>query len=120
MGRLGTLQLGAAGLSNLIFFFSTVLFSFLLAVTTPRVAGAKARGEHDEVSDRAQARLQQLASCLASWLTRLVRGCMWELQASHACIQAVKLQMMCSIALLRFVPHACMYTCAVHCDDTVD
>ncbi|KAK9812589.1 hypothetical protein WJX73_010830 [Symbiochloris irregularis] len=50
VGRLGTLQLGAVGLSNLIFFFSTVLFSFLLAVTTPRVASAKARGEHDEAS----------------------------------------------------------------------
>ena len=41
-------QLGAVGLSNMVFFFVTVFFSFLLVVTTPRVADALA------VDDRAQ------------------------------------------------------------------
>ena len=49
VGSLGTLQLGAAGLSNLVFFFCTVLFSFLLAVTTPRVAAATAENRGGEV-----------------------------------------------------------------------
>ena len=52
VGSLGTLQLGAAGLSNLVFFFCTVLFSFLLAVTTPRVAAAKAENRNDKVPPR--------------------------------------------------------------------
>jgi len=34
--------LGAVGLSNLVHFFATVFFSFLLVVTTPRVADALA------------------------------------------------------------------------------
>ena len=49
VGSLGTVPLGAVGLSNLIFFFCTVLFSFLLAVITPRVAQAKAQGQHEQV-----------------------------------------------------------------------
>lgn len=42
MGRLGLVPLGAVGLSNLVHFFATVFFSFLLVVTTPRVADALA------------------------------------------------------------------------------
>ncbi len=48
VGRLGMHQLGAVGLSNMVFFFVTVFFSFLLVVTTPRVADALA------VDDRAR------------------------------------------------------------------
>lgn len=48
VGRLGMHQLGAVGLSNMVFFFVTVFFSFLLVVTTPRVADALA------LDDRAQ------------------------------------------------------------------
>lgn len=42
VGRLGLVPLGAVGLSNLVHFFATVFFSFLLVVTTPRVADALA------------------------------------------------------------------------------
>lgn len=50
MGRLGTVPLGAVGLSNLVYFFTTVVFSFLLVVTTPRVAAAVAQDDLKEVS----------------------------------------------------------------------
>lgn len=49
-GRLGTAALAALGLSNLIYFFATVLFSFLLVVTTPAVAAAEAAGDRGEAS----------------------------------------------------------------------
>lgn len=58
VGRLGMHQLGAVGLSNMVFFFVTVFFSFLLVVTTPRVADALA------VDDRAQVQhLLKLPAC---------------------------------------------------------
>ena len=44
-GKLGTAALAALGLSNLVYFFATVLFSFLLVVTTPAVAAAEAKGD---------------------------------------------------------------------------
>lgn len=50
VGRLGTLPLAAVGLSNLLFFFCTVFFSFLLVVTTPRVASAVANSKAQEVN----------------------------------------------------------------------
>jgi Na+-driven multidrug efflux pump len=50
VGRLGIHQLGAVGLSNMVFFFVTVFFSFLLLVTTPRVADALAVDNWQEVS----------------------------------------------------------------------
>ena len=50
VGRLGTVPLGAVGLSNLVYFFTTVVFSFLLVVTTPRVAAAVAQDDFKEVS----------------------------------------------------------------------
>ena len=49
VGRLGMHQLGAVGLSNMVFFFVTVFFSFLLVVTTPRVADALAVDNRDQV-----------------------------------------------------------------------
>lgn len=50
VGSLGPAPLGALGLSNLIYFFCTVFFSFLLVVTTPKVANAVAVGDRDQVS----------------------------------------------------------------------
>ena len=50
VGRLGTLPLAAVGLSNLLFFFCTVFFSFLLVATTPRVASAVAKNELQQVT----------------------------------------------------------------------
>lgn len=50
VGRLGTLPLAAVGLSNLLFFFCTVFFSFLLVVTTPKVATAIANNKAQEVN----------------------------------------------------------------------
>jgi len=58
VGRLGTLPLAAVGLSNLLFFFCTVFFSFLLVVTTPRVASAVANQDLGEVSS------QPLLACM--------------------------------------------------------
>ena len=49
IGRLGTLPLAAVGVSNLLFFFCTVFFSFLLVVTTPKVATAVAKNDLQEV-----------------------------------------------------------------------
>ena len=49
VGRLGMHQLGAVGLSNMVFFFVTVFFSFLLVVTTPRVADALAVDNRSQV-----------------------------------------------------------------------
>jgi Na+-driven multidrug efflux pump len=52
VGRLGTAPLGAVGLSTLVFNFSNFLFSFLMTVTTPRVAVAAANGNRTEVCSR--------------------------------------------------------------------
>ncbi|CAL5229571.1 g12927 [Coccomyxa viridis] len=65
VGRLGMHQLGAVGLSNMVFFFVTVFFSFLLVVTTPRVADALA------VDDRARA---SLATVHNLWIALVIGG----------------------------------------------
>lgn len=52
VGRLGMHQLGAVGLSNMVFFFVTVFFSFLLVVTTPAVADALAADDGAQVRVR--------------------------------------------------------------------
>lgn len=49
VGRLGTLPLAAVGISNLLFFFCTVFFSFLLVATTPRVASSVANNDLEQV-----------------------------------------------------------------------
>ena len=50
-GRLGVASLAALGLSNVVYFFSTAVFSFLLIVTTPAVATAEARGDRQASSE---------------------------------------------------------------------
>jgi len=50
-GRLGVASLAALGLSNVVYFFSTAVFSFLLVVTTPAVAAAEARGDRRASSE---------------------------------------------------------------------
>mmetsp|Transcript_17433 Transcript_17433/g.52263 ORF Transcript_17433/g.52263 Transcript_17433/m.52263 type:complete len:588 (-) Transcript_17433:751-2514(-) len=50
VGRLGAAQLGAVGLATLVFNFSAFLFSFLMVVTTPRVAAAVANDNKPEAS----------------------------------------------------------------------
>eukprot|EP00884_Botryococcus_braunii_P007408 jgi/Botrbrau1/16669/Bobra.0068s0085.1 len=50
IGRVGTAPLAAVGLSNLIFFFATVFFSFLIVVITPAVASAIAKDDKREAS----------------------------------------------------------------------
>ena len=47
-------QLGAVGLSNMVFFFVTVFFSFLLVVTTPRVADALAVDDRSRVDNQTE------------------------------------------------------------------
>lgn len=49
-GRLGVASLAALGLSNVVYLFSTAVFSFLLVVTTPAVAAAEAQGDRQASS----------------------------------------------------------------------
>lgn len=49
VGRLGAAELGAVGLSSLIFNLSNFLFNFLLIVTTPKIAAAVARSDTEAV-----------------------------------------------------------------------
>ncbi|KAK9831035.1 hypothetical protein WJX74_000789 [Apatococcus lobatus] len=50
VGRLGAAELGAVGLSSLIFNLSNFLFNFLLIVTTPKIAAAVARSDTEAAS----------------------------------------------------------------------
>ena len=50
VGRLGAAQLGAVGLSSIIFNFCGMIFNFLVVVTTPTVAAAVAQGDYERVS----------------------------------------------------------------------
>ena len=50
VGRLGAAQLGAVGLSSIIFNFCGMLFNFLVVVTTPTVAAAVAQRDFQRVS----------------------------------------------------------------------
>ncbi|DBB12825.1 TPA: hypothetical protein ACH3X3_005589 [Trebouxia sp. C0006] len=50
VGKLGSGPLAAVGLSSALFNFSNFLFSFLMVVTTPKVASAVARNKLDEAS----------------------------------------------------------------------
>lgn len=49
VGRLGSTQLGAVGLSSITFSFAAVVFNFLLFVTTPAIAAAIAQNDRDKV-----------------------------------------------------------------------
>ena len=49
VGRLGSAPLGAVGASTILHNFSGFLFSFLMVVTTPRVARAVANADMAEV-----------------------------------------------------------------------
>ncbi|KAK9836245.1 hypothetical protein WJX84_008786 [Apatococcus fuscideae] len=51
VGRLGAAELGAVGLSGLIFNLSNFLFNFLLIVTTPKIAAAVARSDTKAASE---------------------------------------------------------------------
>ncbi|CAL5221413.1 g3599 [Coccomyxa viridis] len=50
VGRLGAAQLGAVGLSSIIFNFCGMIFNFLVVVTTPTVAAAVAQGDFERAS----------------------------------------------------------------------
>ena len=49
VGRLGAAQLGAVGLSSIIFNFCGMIFNFLVVVTTPTVAAAVAQRDFQRV-----------------------------------------------------------------------
>ena len=49
VGRLGSAPLAAVGLSGALFNFCNFLFSFLMVVTTPRVAAAVAQKDFEQV-----------------------------------------------------------------------
>ena len=49
VGNLGTQQLSAVSLGTLTVSFFTLVFSFLLFLTTPEVAVAAARGDKEQV-----------------------------------------------------------------------
>lgn len=51
VGRLGAAQLGAVGLSTIMFNFCGMLFNFLVVVTTPLVAAAVAQNDFEKVSE---------------------------------------------------------------------
>ena len=50
VGQLGTQQLGAVSVGSLSVSFCTFLFSFLLFLTTPEIAGAVAMKDKEKVS----------------------------------------------------------------------
>lgn len=50
VGRLGTAPLAAVGISTVVYNFSNFIWNFLLYTTTPRIAGAAARGDKNEIS----------------------------------------------------------------------
>jgi Na+-driven multidrug efflux pump len=50
MGHLGTKQLGAVSLASLATSLATYVFSFLVFLTTPRVAAAHANGDSKTVA----------------------------------------------------------------------
>ncbi|BDA43468.1 Protein DETOXIFICATION 44, chloroplastic [Coccomyxa sp. Obi] len=50
VGRLGAAQLGAVGLSTILFNFCGMLFNFLVVVTTPLVAAAVAQNDFEKAS----------------------------------------------------------------------
>ena len=70
MGRLGTVSLGAVGLSSLLFVFSNLFFNFLTVVTTSNVAGAFAVGDTEEASS-SPGPPDRLHACLAACLPAL-------------------------------------------------
>jgi len=49
VGHLGVAQLGAVGLSSIIFNFCGMIFNFLVVVTTPQVAAAVAQNDFEKV-----------------------------------------------------------------------
>ena len=51
VGRLGTAPLAGGGLATVVYNFSNFAWNFLLYTTTPRVAGAAARGDAAAVSE---------------------------------------------------------------------
>eukprot|EP00879_Flechtneria_rotunda_P015669 GHRR01016391.1.p1 GENE.GHRR01016391.1~~GHRR01016391.1.p1 ORF type:complete len:269 (+),score=96.47 GHRR01016391.1:113-808(+) len=50
LGHLGTQQLGAVSLASMAITFSTYVFSFLVFLTTPRIAAAHANGDSKRVA----------------------------------------------------------------------
>lgn len=50
LGHLGTQQLGAVSLASLAVSLSTYVFSFLVFLTTPRIAAAHANGDSKAVA----------------------------------------------------------------------
>jgi Na+-driven multidrug efflux pump len=50
LGHLGTQQLGAVSLASLATSLATYIFSFLVFLTTPRIAAAHAHGDSKQVS----------------------------------------------------------------------
>ena len=52
VGRLGSAELAAVGLSGITFAFSAVVFNFLLYITTPAIAAAVAQEDRDKVRSK--------------------------------------------------------------------
>ena len=63
VGRLGAAQLGAVGLSSILFNVCGMIFNFLVVVTTPTVAKAVAQHDFERVGFRLTMK------CLASMTT---------------------------------------------------
>jgi hypothetical protein len=63
LGHLGTQQLGAVSLANLAVSFAIYVFSFLVFLTTPRIAAAHVAGDKDAVSRLAGVGLWLAGGC---------------------------------------------------------
>jgi O-antigen/teichoic acid export membrane protein len=63
LGHLGTQQLGAVSLANLAVSFAIYTFSFLVFLTTPRIAAAHVAGDKDAVSRLAGVGLWLAGGC---------------------------------------------------------
>ncbi|KAK9829665.1 hypothetical protein WJX72_007217 [[Myrmecia] bisecta] len=81
VGRLGAPQLASMGLSSVIFAFSNVLFSFLMVLTTPKIARAVAQNKLSQAS-KITAESLWVAACAGVVMTTILWfGCPYAVAA---------------------------------------
>lgn len=80
LGHLGTQQLGAVSLASLATSFATYIFSFLVFLTTPRIAAAHAHGDSDRVSRLAAVGLWLAAVTGTAVALTMHAGASWIVQ----------------------------------------
>lgn len=80
LGHLGTQQLGAVSLASLATSLATYIFSFLVFLTTPRIAAAHAHGDSDRVSRLAAVGLWLAAVTGTAVALTMHAGASWIVQ----------------------------------------